>query len=148
MRIPLGILGAVVILLGLGSACSTPSETLVLDYADFGPPSLSTELLGQEWYQWDNEGGPDPSSHFEVKIVIYQGIPLAKVQHLYPVDRDRQKDYRYLARDAALHWLDGKIEAFRHEKASDPSLFEPLIQQLERTRRRIVDVLGDPDSGR
>ncbi len=139
-------------LLGLGAALfavaagapegKVPPPVLVLEYADFGPPSLAGGLLGPEWYQWESEGGPDPAARFNVRVVIYRGISLKEVRRLHPVDREHSIDFRYVGYDRAVAWLDGRLAELRQDRADDPAVFDPLIRLLEATRLRIVETLS------
>lgn len=125
-------------------AAGAPARVLVLEYADFGPPSLASGLLGPEWYQWESEGGPDPAARFNVQVAVYRGISSREVRRLHPVDRARLLDFRYVRHDRAVAWLDARLAELRKDRAEDPAVFDPLIRLLEKTRARILEALPPP----
>jgi hypothetical protein len=99
-----------ILLLSITGCAHRPARTLILSYSDFGPQSAAYETIGFEWYQWQPHGDSHPSSHDNVRVVVYDGMSLAQVQREYPVvERDRQ-DYRYLSLRRAVAYIDAHAD--------------------------------------
>ena len=123
------VLLPLVVLLGLGCRTeSGPERVLVLDYEAFGPPSAAHELLGMDWWQWEAHGHSRPRT-YPIKVVVYAAIPKAEVEARYPVVPDKEQDFRYVTKEAALEYLDTTI-------AED--LVETLTEDLVETRKTIA----------
>lgn len=113
------------------------SNTLVLRYQDFGPPSVSYALLGAEWYQWNSQGPDDPNADGDdVKVVVYRNVPLEEVRKEYPVV-ERKQDYRYVEYKVALELLN------RYEADSFWDEYPETKEMMRRTKERILKQLGD-----
>lgn len=99
------------LLLLLVSACTSNNDqnTIILDYKDFGPQVIAHEVIGNEWWQWDAHGAPDPTTSYDVKVVVYRNIDLASVKKKYPVDKEQQKDYRYLEYSQSISYLEKQM---------------------------------------
>ncbi len=112
------------------AACANQvkQNTAVLNYSDFGPQVIASEIIGMEWWQWQSHGEPRPAAD-DIKIVVFQDIPLKEVKRLYPVKPDMQKDYRYLEYDKALDFLNSKI---------DDDVMEKVTSVLEATRMKLM----------
>ena len=119
-------------------ACRTaqPAETLVLPYQAFGPQAASHQLIGNEWWQWHQHGDSDPSTKYDVKVVVYRGASEEEAARRYPVDQDKQQDYRYLAHVDAIAYLDRMIKE---------NALPELTASLQETRQRIIAALGAGD---
>jgi hypothetical protein len=120
---------------------------LLLGYADFGVQSMAYELVGFQWYQWDSHGDLHPGTKYDIKVIVYKDIDLEEVQKLYPVDKDKKQDYRYVAYDKALEYLDQQMQQIEELQKSDSGrqnadLYEDLISTLGNTRSVIVNRLG------
>ncbi len=117
------------LLASLSACASLPADqTLVLQYRDFGPQAMAYPLIGPNRLPW----APDTPllvGHEAVQVVIYRGIDLATVKSLYPSDRLRNIDYRYVSYHDALRYLDARIHR---------NLLIRITQQLENTRDQIV----------
>ena len=109
-------------------ACASPptDRTLVLQYNDFGPQAMAYHLIGPNRLPWDPDT-PIFVGHDAVRVVIYRGIDLETVKSLYPPDRPRNIDYRYVSYQDALRYLDAKIHR---------NLLIRITQKLENTRDR------------
>lgn len=108
------------------------STTIVLQYDDFGPDIVSSEYLGMPWYQWQSEGGEDPNTKFDIKVIVYRNVTLDEVKKRYPVIAGQQ-DYRYLEYAEALELL-GKYENLPIE--------EQTKDKARRTKQKILRELG------
>ena len=111
------------------------SNTLILQYQDFGPQSISYELIGKEWYQWNSQGPDDPNATDNVKVVVYRNISLDEVKRLYPVVAEKQ-DYRYFEYKAALDLLS------RYETDPFWDQHPKTKEQMKQTREKILEQLG------
>ena len=116
------------------SAVHSRQEVVLLDYNDFGPQIIAQEVIGMEWWQWQDHGDSDPAAVYPVKVVVYRDIPLPEVQQKYPVDPEQQKDFRYLEYRNALRFLDEKITE---------NMLDSVTEQLKSTRKKITEQLGE-----
>jgi hypothetical protein len=111
------------------------AHTSVFDYSDFGPPNISYELIGKEWYQWNSQGPDDPNQTDDVKVVVYRNLSLEEVKAMYPVI-DGKRDYRYLEYSRALEHLNKfEQDAFWND-------YPETRERMRKTRERIVKELG------
>jgi len=115
-----------------GCASSAQSENIiknyiVLNYEDFGPQVIANEVIGMQWWQWDNFGDSQEKS-YDIKVVVYNNIDLTAVSATFPVDQANEKDYRYLDYQNAVIYLNGKI---------DENVFPVVTQKLIDTRNKI-----------
>ena len=120
----------IIFLLASLAACASPppDRTLVLQYSDFGPQAMAYHLIGPNRLPWDPET-PIFVGHDAVRVVIYRGIDLATVESLYPPDKLRNIDYRYVSYQDALRYLDAKIHR---------NLLIRITQKLKGTRDQII----------
>lgn len=122
----------IVMAVALIACCAEKREphasVVVLPYQELGPQVAVHDLIGYEWYQWDNHGDSDPNTEYDVKVVVYRNIPLEKVKELYPVIVGKQ-DYRYLDYETAINYLN------KNER-------EPYLEHLQKTKKKIVERLG------
>ena len=105
----------------------------VFKYKDFGPPVIATNLIGQDWWQWQSHGDSRPKK-YDIKIVVYKNIELQEVKKCYPVVASKRQDYRYLAYPKALKYL--------NEHIAD-NVIETLTSQLTITKNKIIAYFGD-----
>ncbi len=111
-----------------GCANQVKQNTIILDYSDFGPQVIAGEVVGMEWWQWQSHGEPRPAA-YDIKIVVFQDIPLMDVKKLYPVNPEMKKDYRYLKYEKALNFLNSKI---------NDDVMEKVTSVLETTRTKLI----------
>ena len=105
----------------------------VLDYKDFGPQVIASEVIGAEWWQWQSHGDSRPAQ-YDIKVIVYRDIAFDEVQECYPVDQKNKKDYRYLEYNKALSYLNSKI---------DDNVIKRVTDTLKDTRKKIDDDLGE-----
>ncbi|WP_431689169.1 hypothetical protein [Hahella sp. NBU794] len=118
---------------------STKQHYIDLTYSDFGPPSLATDLLGSEWWQWNPHGDPRPR-HYNVHVIVYRNMTESDIRKHFPIDEATEKDYRYLPYTTAINYLDTNITALASD---DESVVQEIRERLIQTRREIVQALGD-----
>ena len=111
------------------------SNTIVLDYYDFGPQVMSYELIGLGKYQWNSQGPDDPNENDDVKVVVYRNISLNEVEKMYPVI-ERKQDYRYLEYKSALNLLK------QYEQDPFWNEYKETKERALRTRDKILAQLG------
>ena len=123
------------LLFTLLTACSGHSQqtVILLDYRDFGPQAIAHEVVGTEWWQWQNHGDPDPAARYDIKVAVYKDIPLTEVKNKYPVEPEQNKDVRYLEYQQAVGFLDEKIAE---------NVMKSVTERLKATRKKITDRLG------
>jgi hypothetical protein len=113
-------------------AVGSESATALFAYEDFGPPSMSNEIIGMDWWQWQEHGDSRPKT-YDIKVVVYRNIGLDAVKKKYPVVPEQLKDYRYAEYSKAVSYLDRLIEE---------NVIESLTVTLKGTREKIVQQLG------
>ncbi|MBU6955597.1 hypothetical protein [Hahella sp. HN01] len=121
------------------TSTSTKQHYIDLTYQDFGPPSLATDLLGSEWWQWNPHGDPRPR-HYDVHVIVYRSMTENDIRKHFPIDEATEKDYRYLPYTTAINYLDANITALASD---DESVVQEIREQLIQTRGEIVRALGD-----
>lgn len=124
--------GLLVILVFFGaSALADTSHTIILEYSEFGPPSLAWDTIGHDWWQWENHGDSRPKT-YDIKVVVFRGIALNEVKQLYPVIPRKNQDYRYMEYSEAIQYLSKSI-------AEVGETIPKLSARLEQTRQRILN---------
>ncbi|MBX3188577.1 MAG: hypothetical protein KF819_16290 [Labilithrix sp.] len=120
-----------------------PPFTLVLPYEAFGPSAMASRVLGPEWWSWEPGGSFAVTDSFDVRIVVYAGRSASDVRARYPTVRGAS-DYRYVAKDDAIAYLDEQIASLAREAPADEDDFDfgPLKRRLEETRHAIRTKLG------
>jgi len=112
--------------------------TALYDYSDFGPPSMSTEFLGTEYWQWDSFGGGNPKTTFDVKVVVYADYSKKLAMIKYIVNPETLEDYRYVSYGEAMSYLDANIlELEEIAKIEGEVSFPELTAKLKNTQSRI-----------
>ncbi|GAB1623753.1 hypothetical protein AAOGI_38030 [Agarivorans albus] len=122
------------------SACSqAPIEhqTYILPYKAFGSPSMSGNLVGVEWFQWQSHGDSRPRA-YPVKVVVYRDIALKEVEAAYPVNPEAEMDYRYVEYSDALIYFENNIAEVKG-MAEEGYPMGRLAEQLDETRSLIID---------
>ncbi|MDP2572608.1 hypothetical protein Q8W40_10485 [Vibrio penaeicida] len=124
-----------VCLLFLLSACVNADSNYsikVMNYHDFGPPSLSGKLLGVEWFQWQSHGDSKPRN-YPVKVVVYEGHELEKVESLYPVNSAKEQDFRYVTFDSAVDFIDSSLTDLKVLQDEGAPVAN-VVSKLEKTK--------------
>lgn len=111
---------------------SEPGTTVLFHLEDFGPPSMQLGLLGDPWWSWERGGSWEPCDQFDIRVVVHRGALDDATRARFATVRGRS-DYRYIERDAATRYLDGRIA----ELAEPADAFGSLRRRLELTRRTI-----------
>lgn len=111
-------------------------KIFILKYDDFGPQIVSHELIGFSWWQWDAHGDSNPQTQYDVKVVVYKNISLAKVKKAYPVIKEKSQDYRYVEYAVALKYFDKVIKNF------EASQFFSQLINLKITKSKIIAALN------
>lgn len=93
---------------------ATGNNYIVLKYEDFGPQDIAEELIGPDYWQWDN-GHYDSPQKFDIKVVVYRNMSLDAVKAAFPVDKSKKQDYRYVEYQAAMKWYDKQIKSFNED---------------------------------
>lgn len=111
------------------------SNSVVLDYDEFGPSAMSYSLVGYPWWQWLPEGGSNPKARYDIKVVVYKDVPLKRVEAVYPVSENQEKDYRYVTRDDAIQYLDKSLEMVREPGLNDLNLEKTLMNTQAKLKK-------------
>jgi hypothetical protein len=122
-------------ILSLLIACTAPAKPHVslLNYSDFGPQVIASEVVGMEWWQWQPHGDPRPRP-YPIKVAVFRDMSLDDVKKQFPVDEARELDYRYLQYETAMRYLDAKITE---------DVLPEVTAKLKATRARLTAELGD-----
>lgn len=126
----------ITLVLGVMVGCAMrplSSNTMMFTYEDFGPSVMASNLLGQEWWQWQSEGDGNPATHYPVKVIVYWDIPLDKVKQAYPVVPEKRQDYRYVERKKALDFLTSAIRDAKDFEFGQNS----MLITLQTTQKKI-----------
>ncbi len=115
------------------SGCSSQLQknTLVLEYADFGPQTMAYKALGPKNLQWQPQE-PLLLGQGKVYVVVYKNISIDDVQHHFRPDHTNHLDYRYIQYGDALNYLDARIAQ---------NLLRKITTRLQKTRKAIVSRL-------
>ncbi|MBD1558140.1 hypothetical protein HC752_14475 [Vibrio sp. S9_S30] len=111
------------------------SSITVMNYHDFGPPSLSGKLLGVEWFQWQSHGDSKPRN-YPVKVVVYEGYDLERIENLYPVISIKEQDFRYVTFDSAIDFIDSSL-ADLNLLQEEGAPVANIIRKLEKTKKTL-----------
>lgn len=87
----------------------TKSDYLVLKYEEFGPQAMAHEIIGMEWWQWNNYA-PDQNKKYDINVVVYRNMEESDVALLFPIDKTKNIDYRYLTYYIAKQFLNKHID--------------------------------------
>jgi len=122
-----------IILLLTSCVTSTPrSNSLILEYSDFGPQVIASKIIGMEWWQWNNHGESRPRD-YNIKVVVYNDVSLKDIEEKYPINANKDIDYRYVAYRDAIAYLDEKIKE---------NVMQVVTEELKDTKNKIVLEFG------
>jgi hypothetical protein len=136
------ILGVIAFSISLHRNRSHFPNSFVMQYADFGSPSSSHELLGPEPSQESGQRADDPRD--DLQVVVYRNVDLATVKRTYP-ELGGKYVYRYVEYSRAVDYLDKQIEELKANNDRDAeygTFKEKLISKYEQSRSRIIERLG------
>lgn len=121
------------------SVFGSEAKSCVLNYQDFGPQAAVYELIGFEWWQWDNVGDCDGQRFYPIKVVVYWDEDLADIKKQYPVVEETEQDFRYVTYEKAVRHLKTMIT----EEVGDEKLINKYRKALRRLRStKEVEVSG------
>lgn len=106
---------------------------VVLEYQDFGPQVIAYEIIGMEWWQW-NEHGDSRPTQYDIRVVVYMNTSLEEIERRYPIIENEKQDFRYLEYQEAIEYLNNKIE-----ENAVPSVTE----RLKTTLNKLYIVFGE-----
>ena len=109
------------------------ANTVSLDYRAFGPQALAYEIIGNEWWQWQEGGGDAPSQSFDIKVIVYRDTSAEELRERFPLIKEKFMDPRYLRYEDAIAYLDKHIAA---------QVTPELTARLEATRKQLIDHFG------
>lgn len=89
----------------------------VAPYNSFGPPQLSSPLIGNKWWQWDDPDNYKPVK-YNVQVVVYRDIVLDRVKLSFPVIPEEKQDYRYVEYEKASVYFEETIAQLEEELKS------------------------------
>ncbi|MCR9166073.1 MAG: hypothetical protein ACE37F_17460 [Nannocystaceae bacterium] len=110
-------------------------------YDAFGPPSMSADLLGQEWWQWDGEGHAFEESGGTVWVVVHDDLAPDALAVRFPVRQAHACDHRYVTVDAAMTHLEDHIAQLDGLGAPE---FAALLERLRETHAAIEQQFASP----
>ena len=100
----------------------------IFDYEDFGPQASAHQLLGMQWWQWQDHGESDPSTQYNIKVVVHQAALTKRIKREFPVAPTKQLDYRYVTFENAHAYLNQHIDEDR---------LPTLTDKLKKTRAKL-----------
>lgn len=109
------------------------SNTLSLNYRAFGPQAMAYEIIGNEWWQWQESGGDRPAQDFDIKVIVYRGATVEELTERFPLIPEKFIDSRYLKYQDAMTYLDKHIAE---------NAIPELTQRLGATRAKLVGHFG------
>jgi len=115
---------------------TTCKPMVVFDYSDFGPQAMAFEFIGNEWWQWLEQGNGNINTKYPIKVVVHTDTKLSVAKIKYPVNKANKNDYRYVSYSSTLNYLDANLlELALFEK--DGQSFDELIDTLRVTKERL-----------
>ncbi|MGC4071717.1 MAG: hypothetical protein QM760_04240 [Nibricoccus sp.] len=96
-------------------ASDSRAADIVLAYSSFGPQVAAHELIGMEWWQWEEHGESHPRD-YPIHVAVYWNQTLEQTKQKYPVDRSKEQDYRYVEYSAAVAHLKSTIRFMKRER--------------------------------
>jgi len=82
--------------------------------------------------KWLPHGDSSPKD-YDIKVVVYRDALLESIEKKYPVDSKQEKDFRYLEYQAALIYLDEKI---------NENVIESTTNLLKETKALLIEKLS------
>jgi hypothetical protein len=88
---------------------------------------MASQLIGNEWWQWQNHGDSIPRK-YDIKVVVFKNTNLEFIRSRFPVNSAQENDYRYLDYSVALDYLESGIVE---------NVIPSLTEKLQSTREII-----------
>jgi DNA-binding transcriptional MerR regulator len=99
---------------------------------------MAWEKIGMQWWQWHHHGDSDPKSKYDIKVVVYKGMPLEQIKKLFPVNSSQEQDFRYFEYQASIQYLNEKIKELNQAKeAWAINLQHRLVETKARIQQEI-----------
>lgn len=127
------LIALVLVLILVSCANQKRVNEVVLEYQDFGPQVIAYEIIGMEWWQW-NEHGDSRPTQYDIRVVVYMNTSLEEIERRYPIIENEKQDFRYLEYQEAIEYLNNKIE-----EDAIPSVTE----RLKITLNKLYVVFGE-----
>lgn len=103
------------------------ANVVILEYDDFGTNLIAHELIGMDWWQWDNHG--DDERKANIKIIVYADTKKADVAKVF-VSKKYIVDYRYVSLEKATAYFRKWIKELENDK---PFNWEDMLKPLRRS---------------
>ena len=117
----------------VGCSNNANDKSVVLNYDAFGPQVIASEVIGMQWWQWQAHGD-STQKNYDIKVVVYKDVSIESIEKQYPVDSNKENDFRYLEYQAAIRYLDEKI---------NDDVIESTTERLKETKMFLVSKLGN-----
>jgi hypothetical protein len=137
MRNKISYLSAITLL--IAGCANAPKGYAVFEYEDFGPQSMAWETIGMQWWQWNNHGGSRPDNKYDIKVVVYRNIPLEQIKTLFPVDKSKKNDFRYLEYHDSIEYLDEQMHALEDISEAWAINLKDLLEHTKGLIKRELD---------
>ncbi len=116
----------------------------MLDYREFGPPQLSGEFIGPNYWQWIKQR-PHRPIQYDIKVIAYRNISLPAVKKQYTVSPEKKEDYRYVEYSKVTQWIDRMIKENQKDlkecvRRNDHDLIVYSFSRLENLYKLLVKV--------
>ncbi len=86
----------------------------VTSHSSFGPPQISSRLIGDYRWQWSDLDNHKPIS-LSINVVVYRNVSIQEVKRAFPVDPSKKQDYRYVSYSEASTFFDLELEKIEKE---------------------------------
>ena len=113
---------------------------VILPYSAFGPQVAAHKLIGMKWWQWNTHGDSKPRD-YPIKVVVFWDQTLEVTAKNYPVERAKEKDFRYVEYSKALAHMEAMIEEFKEAKIDAT----PIENGLARLKKQKAEQDITPD---
>ncbi|MES2995964.1 MAG: hypothetical protein V4733_04050 [Verrucomicrobiota bacterium] len=71
-----------------------------------------------------------------IKVVVYWNIDKINIQKKYPVDKTKNKDYRYITLDQAIKYLMGIVGKYKDDPEVNLKLIQKTLDRLEKAKNQ------------
>jgi hypothetical protein len=68
------------------------TNEIVLEYRNFGPQVIAYEIIGMEWWQW-NEHGDSRPAEYDIRVVVYRNASTEEIEKKYPIVENKKQDF-------------------------------------------------------
>jgi hypothetical protein len=123
------------------TSCAVNERHMMLSYEDFNPAWVSEDLLSPPFWSWDTCGCGDPKEKDPISVVIYKKDLKAAIRK-YPIDEEKELDYRYLSICQANGIIDRTVVSMV-EFAEGSTAYYSTIESFLKMKNKIKEYFGE-----